>query len=340
MELSRRSFLMTGAGVPNLSRVASAFRLRAERSGGPPEPWRRLVRRKNPAGVALPSKGGSHEFDSFTGSRAAQSTLTAAQIIDRIRANVGVPWRTETVDKIIAGASDTPVTGIATTMMATLDVVERSAAAGRNFLITHEPTFYSHLDTTDTLQQDDTYRQKAEFLRSHDMAIFRFHDHWHARRPDGIATGMARELGWEKQIDPQNPRQFVFDGVPLAQFAKDIQTRLGIRTMRIVGDPKLAVRRVQASWGFASPMPGMTNFARSGVDVLVIGEAREWELVEYAQDCIKAGHRKALIVLGHVVSEQAGMKYCAEWLKGFISEVPIDFVAAQEPFWAPEHPVG
>ena len=37
----------------------------------------------------------------------------------------------------------------------------------------------------------------------------------------------------------------------------------------------------------------------------------------------------------HVVSEQARMKYCAEWLKGFVTEVPIEFIAAAEPFWRP-----
>ena len=33
------------------------------------------------------------------------------------------------------------------------------------------------------------------------------------------------------------------------------------------------------------------------------------------------------------------MKYCAEWLKTFIDDVPIDFIAADEPFWRPDHPV-
>ena len=37
-------------------------------------------------------------------------------------------------------------------------------------------------------------------------------------------------------------------------------------------------------------------------------------------------------MLNHVVSEQAGMKYCAQWLKTFIPEVPVEFIAAQEPF--------
>jgi putative NIF3 family GTP cyclohydrolase 1 type 2 len=80
-------------------------------------------------------------------------------------------------------------------------------------------------------------------------------------------------------------------------------------------------------------------FARPDVDVLVVGEAREWELVEYAQDSITAGNQKALIVLGHVVSEQGGMKYCTEWLKSFMTEVPIEFVPAKEPFWNPSNPV-
>jgi hypothetical protein len=33
------------------------------------------------------------------------------------------------------------------------------------------------------------------------------------------------------------------------------------------------------------------------------------------------------------------MKYCAEWLKEFIKEVPIEFIAAEEPFWRPDKPV-
>jgi hypothetical protein len=34
------------------------------------------------------------------------------------------------------------------------------------------------------------------------------------------------------------------------------------------------------------------------------------------------------------------MKLCAEWLKPLVPEVPIEFIAAPEPFWRPENPVG
>jgi putative NIF3 family GTP cyclohydrolase 1 type 2 len=262
---------------------------------------------------------------------AQERSLPAAEVIDRIKKNVGVPWREQTVDTIKSGTPGTPVKGIATTMMATFDVVQRAASAGRNMIITHEPTFYSHEDRTDALKDDPIYRAKQKFLDEHQMVVFRFHDHWHAHRPDGIATGMAKALGWEKNSDPQNPRQFRFDGVPLAAFAGQIASKLNIRTMRVVGDPELRVRTVAANWGYSSTL---APFARD-IDVFIIGEAREWELVEYAADTVTAGTKRALIVMGHIPSEQSGMLYCAEWLKGFIPEVPVEFVAAAEPFWNP-----
>jgi putative NIF3 family GTP cyclohydrolase 1 type 2 len=265
----------------------------------------------------------------------AGGALTAGAVIDRIKANVGVPWMAETVDKVIAGSPDIVVRGIATTMMATFDVVQRAAAAGKNMVITHEPTFYSHLDATDALEEDPTFQAKRDFIRSHDVVIFRFHDHWHRRIPDGIATGMARELGWETFADPKSPRQFVFPSIPLSKLARDIEAKLSIRTMRVLGDPAMPINRVAANWGYASYTPGNQNFGRPEIDAFIIGETREWELVEYVQDQIAAGKKKALIVLGHVVSEQAGMKYCAEWLKSFVTDVPIEFVAAAEPFWRP-----
>ncbi len=132
---------------------------------------------------------------------AQAAPLTAGQVIERIKAQVGIPWRAQTVDNIIAGAAETQVKGIATTMMATLDVAQRAAAAGRNMVITHESTFFSHQDRTDQIQQDSTYQFKRDFLNQHNMVVFHFHDHWHGRKPYGIAVGMMRELGWEKYAD-------------------------------------------------------------------------------------------------------------------------------------------
>ena len=289
---------------------------------------------RNPTRRAFLAAGTTLALANRIAGQTTAGKLTAGEVIERIKANVGVTWRETTVDKIIAGGSDVPVTGIATTMMATLAVMQRAAAAGRNMVITHESTFYSHQDTLDQLKDDPTYQFKLDFIHKNNMVSFHFHDHWHAHRPDGINAGMVRELGWEKFADGQNPRLFALPEVTLASLVQEMQRKLKIRTLRVVGDPAMTVKRAIASWGYASQFPGITLLARPDVDVLIAGETREWELVEYAQDMIAAGRKKALILLGHVVSEQAGMKYCAEWLRTFIHEVPVEFIAADEPFWS------
>lgn len=262
---------------------------------------------------------------------------TVGQIIERIKANVGIPWREQTVDNLIAGNLDTPVSGIAVTMMATLDVLKRAADKGLNLIITHEPTYFSHQDRVEPVQQDPLYQLKRDFIQQHNLAVFHFHDHWHGRRPDGIAEGMIRALGWQPYVDPEHPKLYTFPETTLAHLAQSIEKKLNIRTMRVIGDPNLPVKRVLASWGNVSLMPGVPYLAQA--DVLVLGETHEWELMEYVQDAITAGQKKGLIVMGHFVSEQAGMQYCAEWLKGFVSDVPITFLAGPEPYWRPSQPV-
>jgi putative NIF3 family GTP cyclohydrolase 1 type 2 len=267
---------------------------------------------------------------------AADSPLTVGQAIERIQKNLGVPWRTPTVDTLKAGTPDTPVQGIATTMMATFDVLQRAAKAGRNFVITHEPTFYNHEDTTTAFPADPVYTAKRAFLESHGMAVLRFHDNWHARRPDGIRTGMLQILGWERFRTDESPQLLVMPETSLEVLAGDARKRLQARTVRVIGAPQMKVRRVAINPGYADLQGVMRTLSRPDVDVLLIGEAREWEGIPYVQDSIAAGRPKGLIVLGHVISEENGMNECARWIKTFITEVPVEFIPAGEPFWSPQ----
>jgi len=212
-------------------------------------------------------------------------------------------------------------------------VLQRAAKSGRNLVITHEPTFYNHEDDTKDFAADPVYAAKHAFIEKNNMVVWRFHDHWHARRPDGILTGMLDILGWEKYRDPENSRLLVLPATSLASLARDVQKRLKVRTMRVIGDPAMPVSKVALNPAYAN-LQGVTGtLMRPEVDVLVVGESREWEGVEYAQDAIAAGMKKALIVLGHAISEENGMSECARWLKTFVTEVPVEFVPAGEPFW-------
>jgi len=267
--------------------------------------------------------------------RAKAAEITGRQVIERIQKNVGVPWRTETVDTFKAGNPDSAVKGIATSFSATLDVMQRGVASGKNLFIVHEPTFYNHQDSTKDLADDPVYIAKQAYIDKNGLMVWRFHDHWHARRPDGIFTGMTEALGWEKFLSPDNRRLFVMPTTTLQQLAKDIRSKLNIRTMRVMGDPQLKVSRVGMSPGFGDARGVMRTIERPDLDVLIIGESREWEGVEYMRDALTLGRKKGLLILGHVPSEESGMKECAKWLKTFVPEVPIEFIPSGEPFWTP-----
>lgn len=267
---------------------------------------------------------------------AQEKHVTAGDVITRIQQQVGVPWQAETVDTFKAGDPDTAVTGIAVTMMATMDVLQRAAASGKNLIITHEPTFYNHLDKLDVLEQkenDPVLAAKLAFIAEHHLVVWRFHDHWHKRRPDGIVAGMVHALGWEKYQDPEDEHLFTIPETTMEKLAGDLKAKLSTHAMRVVADPHQKVKRVAL-------VPGSSGFAREthalempDVDILLTGEPREWETVEYVADAVTQKKGKGLIILGHIPSEQAGMEECARWLKRFVSEVPIEFVSAADPFW-------
>lgn len=266
-----------------------------------------------------------------------QSSLTAQQVVERIQgelAEAGVNWREQTVDTFKGGDPNTPVTGIVTTVMSTLDVLQQAAAAGKNMVITHEPTYYNGPDDTSEMQQDELYLRKVKFIKDNGLVVWRFHDHWHAKKPDGMPVGVAKLLGWSDYQVAGNERNLLIPETTLGAVAKHIKDSMSIKTLRAVGDPATKISRVVISPGYSNLQASLRTFPNN--DLFIVGELREWEGVEYAFDAMTAGMAKGLIVLGHTVSEDPGMDEAADWLRGLISEVPIEFIPAGEPFWTPE----
>jgi len=267
----------------------------------------------------------------------AQHPVTARDVLLRIQQNIGVPWTEPTVDTFKDGDPATPVTGVAVTMMATFDVLQRAAAHGANLVITHEPTFYDHFDKLDVLEaeHDAVTAAKRAFIREHHIVVVRMHDHWHRRSPEPMATSLARKLGWDRYRSVESEFVYRLPETTLAELASAIRRRLPAPTLRVVGDPSLHVSKIVL-------VPGAAGFdrhrqaLRQDVEVLVIGEAREWETVEYVADAVTAGQKKALIILGHIPSEQDGMEEFSRWLGTFVKDVPVTFVPTADPFWAPK----
>lgn len=267
----------------------------------------------------------------------AQS-LTAAEAIHRIQVRYATPGLTDTVDTVKAGDPATPVTGIATTFLDTMDVLREAARRGDNLVITHEPTFYNHRDDTAFFKDDPVYREKLAFIESHHMVVFRLHDEIHAVAPDHIEIGLISALGWQSYVHPNDPFSVTLPPMKLSALVDQLRDKLGARTMRVIGDPNLGISHIALRPGAAGMQEQVKTLRRDDVEVLIAGESSEWETVEYARDAVAQGRHKALILLGHEVSEEPGMEQCAKDLREVFPGVRVDHIVAGQPMWSAGHP--
>ena len=262
--------------------------------------------------------------------RAQSTPLTARQIVERIRGKLAAPpVPNSTRDTFKCGDPDTPVTGIATTFMATLDVVQRAHRAGRNFVISHEPTFWHDPEPIAEMADDPVTRFKVDFVEKNHMVVWRQHDQMHSVRPDPIFVGWEKDLGWEKYRGSEKLRVYTLASTTIDAVARHLATRLKTRSIRLVGDPQWTVTRV--GMGGHTLEANIDLFAHS--DVIVIFEARERETAEYVRDAIQCGQKKGLLLTGHEVGEEAGMNEFARWLRTIVPEVPVEFIPAGDQFW-------
>mgnify|MGYP000438630052 CR=1 FL=1 len=92
--------------------------------------------------------------------------MTVREIVDKIIEKTGVEPLPEdkTCDHLMTGSWDMEVKGVVTTFMATVDVIKEASALGANFIITHEPTWFSGADDTEWLLEDPVYLEKKKII--------------------------------------------------------------------------------------------------------------------------------------------------------------------------------
>ena len=273
------------------------------------------------------------------------AAITAHEVIERIKKNIGVEWKLDSVDSVKAGDPSTIVKGIVTTSMATMAVLQQAVKAGANVVITAQPTFFGRADVPtppagrgganqSVAPRDPVFAGKHALLTRNNLVVFRLSDHWRQRQPDPLAQGIAAALRWSKYQSAGDPLRFDIPALRLDTLVSHVKNALRLRGgIRVVGDPRTMVQRIGL-------LPGTTPIQAAlkmlpNVDAIVAGEVREWESVEYVRDKVFAGERKGLILVGRIVSEEPGMNVCANWLKTFVPEVPIRHISSGDPYWRP-----
>jgi putative NIF3 family GTP cyclohydrolase 1 type 2 len=270
---------------------------------------------------------------------------TTQEVVDRIRKTLGVPWKADTVDTFKAGDPSAVVTGVVTTSLATIDVLRRAVKTGANMVITSGPTFYSRTDSplppagrgrgaAAPPPADPVFTAKNEFIRTNNLAVWRFSDHWRLRTPDPFAQGVIDALGWAKHPTASTPTHVRVPPVALEALVAEVKASLGARGgMRVIGNPRARLQTIAVLPGTVPIQLVLTHLPQ--VDAILAGEIREWESSEYARDTITTGRDKALILVGRTLSEDPGMRVCAQWLEAIVPEAPVRWFPAGDPYWRP-----
>jgi putative NIF3 family GTP cyclohydrolase 1 type 2 len=265
-----------------------------------------------------------------------KTKITANEVVNQIKQHVTCPWMERTVDTFKAGNPEDEVTGIAVCMFADMKILKEAVANHCNMIITHEPIFYNGQDETANLQKSDVYKEKLKYLNDHKLIVFRFHDHIHRTKPDGICAGMVDKLGWKSNMVDSTYLYFQFKEQTLSEFVNKISSILKTKEFRVVGDKDLKFTKVSMSVGASGSLAHLRQLQDERTEVLVAGEAQEWETYQYVNDAVLLGKKMAAIFLGHIPSEEAGMEYCADWLGRFIKDVPIIFIQDDPVYWSPK----
>lgn len=226
----------------------------------------------------------------------------------------------ETCDTIKTGDPDRILRRVAVACMPTVRVLKAAAEWNADLLIVHEPLFYNHMDSH---FEGAVGNEKKKLLDSLSMSIYRIHDHQHRAEVDKIAEGELYYMGllgkgrFGERIRPAI-NEFILDQPTTArELALLIEDKLGVRHVRIIGNPNFETQNLLLSFGAGGGLYEAFTEGKyaSGRDCLALtGETCEWREAEYLRDAAALGINQAELVLGHMGSERHGMEYLAREL--------------------------
>lgn len=232
-----------------------------------------------------------------------------------------------TCDTVKVGNIDKEISKIAVSMFATPDVIKAAAEWGADFLIVHEPSFYDHMDIK---RESFTAVEKLKLLKEKGLTVFRFHDYAHAMTPDLICEGELKFSELEGKFVKGKyfaVNRFILNNEMTAkELAAHLEEKLNVKHIKIAGCTDKKGKRISCCFG----TPGHIVEELEENDFVLTGEICEWQAGEIARDYAQLGYNKAILVMGHIGSERAGMMLLTEKLQQMYKDIPIKYFECGE----------
>ncbi len=294
------------------------------------------MKRRDFISVAGPSVLGLSVIPGSLFSKPNSNVITARELNDYLNSLVEVDQ--PSVDKVIVGDPDVPISKIGTAWMPYWSTLKEAKLKGVNTMVVHEPTFYTHRDlegtTGDYLSAPSKAKKlyteqveaKKEWIEKNDMVVIRCHDVLDKIGGYGIPFAFGRALGFS---DSNLIRSKTFYNVyeietkPAIDVARMIASKLkavGQPGVAFYGDENYPVKTVGLGTGcICNPM----DFMDLDMDLAIAidDSVNTWTQTSFAEDT-----GKPLVVVNHGTSEEFGMKeFSAQLNKAFVNYEVLHF---------------
>ena len=244
----------------------------------------------------------------------------------------------------VAGAPDTVVTGVLVTAAPGIAAIREAIARRCNLIVSPESPYYGRpapaptdpaspmaamtARTVDALAADVVMIEKHRLIDSNAIAVYRLPD----RATPGfsaVTDALAAQFGWRRTGDAPI---YEAPGTSLRSVLGTAKAKLGADGgLRYIGDPAMPLRRIVVVPGTTEVVSAITHLRSA--DALLTGDLREWEVVEYLFDSRNAGHPKALIAVGRILSQQPYAESCAAELRTAAPGLRVELLPVRDPFW-------
>ncbi len=216
-----------------------------------------------------------------------------------------------TVDNLKIGDRDREIKKIATCLTITPDLISEMTDWGAELVITHEPTFYNHVDEFHSTPLSE---QKKAALLSAGFTVYRYHDSMHDREDDEVNLSMIEKMGWKGEFD--GDQHIVLKEAQTArELAAALSEKLNVKHPRIIGAADLKSTKIKLATGQRGSWC-YEQFLSGEDEICISGELCEWADGEPVRDAAQFGWNKSIVILGHAGSEKFAMETLAEHING------------------------
>lgn len=214
---------------------------------------------------------------------------------------------------IMVGDPEKEITGVLTTLDATVAAVRECKKRGYNVLLTHHPLFFSGVKN---IMPTDRIGSVAIEAVKNDIAIVSHHTNLDVS-PVGLNAYFAKKLEG-KNVRIENEGAIFDTDKTLEELAKEIADEFST-TVRVSGKADKKIERAFVITGAGGRDYDALRFAMENADVFISGEMKH----NFAYDCGEL----ALIEISHYASE----RICGEVFKNVLSDTGIKIEHFDEP---------